>query len=111
MSGTDAATVSVSAALPSLRVDGGASRNDLLMQLQADVLGVPVVRPKVSETTALGAAYAAGLAQGVWRSLDEVASHWSAGRTFEPRWSAEERESGYAAWKRAVGRARGWLQA
>ena len=98
-------------ALPSLRVDGGASRNDLLMQLQADVLGVPVVRPKVSETTALGAAYAAGLAQGVWRSLDEVASHWSAGRTFEPRWSAEERESGYAAWKRAVGRARGWLQA
>lgn len=96
--------------LASLRVDGGASRNDLLMQLQADILGVPVVRPTVSETTALGAAYAAGLAQGVWDSLDAAAAGWEAERTFEPRRSSAEREAGYAEWKRAVERSRGWIR-
>ncbi|HLN12421.1 MAG TPA: glycerol kinase GlpK [bacterium] len=106
----DAMAADSALALPSLRVDGGASRNDLLMQLQADVLGVPVVRPRVSETTALGAAYAAGLAQGVWASLDAVAQHWAVDRTFEPQWSADERDSGYAMWKRAVERTRGWLE-
>jgi glycerol kinase len=95
--------------LGALRVDGGASRNDLLMQLQADILGVPVVRPVVSETTALGAAYAAGLAQGVWDSLGAVSRHWAADRTFEPRRTARERDLGYAEWKRAVERARGWV--
>ncbi len=97
--------------LAALRVDGGASRNDFLMQLQADILGVPVVRPTVSETTALGAAYAAGLAQGVWDSLDAVSRHWAVDRTFEPRRPAAERDLGYAEWKRAVERARGWLPA
>jgi glycerol kinase len=92
-----------------LRVDGGASRNNVLMQLQADILGVPVVRPAVSETTALGAAYAAGLAAGVWDSLHALRAHWAADRTFAPRWTAERREAGYAGWKRAVDRARGWL--
>ncbi len=97
------------ARLSALRVDGGASRNDFLMQLQADILGVPVIRPTVSETTALGAAYAAGLAQGVWDSLDTVSRHWAADRTFEPRRPAAERDAGYAEWQRAVERARGWL--
>ncbi len=95
--------------LSALRVDGGATRNDTLMQLQADILGVPVVRPRVSETTALGAAYAAGLAQDVWASLEAVADHWAADRIFEPRGPASERDRGYEEWKRAVERARGWL--
>jgi glycerol kinase len=91
-----------------LRVDGGASRNNVLMQLQADVLGVPIVRPTVSETTALGAAYAAGLAAGVWDSLDVVRQHWKVDRTFEPAWPADRRDEGYAGWQRAVERSRGW---
>lgn len=97
------------ARLQLLRVDGGASRNDLLMQLQADILGVPVVRPQVSETTALGAAYAAGLSVGVWESLEATGVAWRADRTFEPRWPADVREARYAGWRRAVERARGWL--
>jgi glycerol kinase len=91
-----------------LRVDGGASRNNVLMQLQADILGVPIIRPTVSETTALGAAYAAGLAAGVWDSLDAVRQHWKVDRMFEPGWSADRRDEGYAGWQRAVERSRGW---
>lgn len=91
-----------------LRVDGGASRNNLLMQLQADILGIPVVRPTVSETTALGAAYAAGLAAGVWVSLDAVRGHWKVDRVFEPGWTADRRDAGYAEWRRAVERSRDW---
>lgn len=94
--------------LSALRVDGGASRNNLLMQLQADILGIPVIRPTVSEATALGAAYAAGLAGGVWSSLDDVRDHWRVDRTFEPTWLADRREAGFAGWQRAVARARGW---
>jgi glycerol kinase len=97
--------------LSALRVDGGASRNDFLMQLQADILGVPVIRPTVSETTALGAAYAAGLAAGVWGSLDVLRRHWQVDRTFEPQVPAAWRDEAYAAWKRAVERARGWTLA
>jgi len=93
-----------------LRVDGGASRNDVLMQLQADLLGMPVVRSSTAETTALGAAYAAGLAQGMWDSLDTIGRHWTSGRTFEPTMPAAEREARYAGWCRAVGRARGWVE-
>jgi glycerol kinase len=96
--------------LAALRVDGGASRNDVLMQLQADLLGVPVVRSSVSETTALGAAYAAGLAQGIWTSLDAVEEHWTVDRTFEPAMPAGARDERYAGWRRAVERARGWAQ-
>jgi glycerol kinase len=95
--------------LPALRVDGGASRNNFLMQLQADILGVPVIRPTVSETTSLGAAYAAGLAAGVWDSLEGLRRQWKVDRTFEPEWSASRRESGYAGWTRAVERSRGWM--
>jgi glycerol kinase len=89
-----------------LRVDGGAVVNDLLMQLQADLLGIPVERPKVNETTAVGAAYLAGLATGVWRGTDDLAGHRQVDRVFEPRIGVDERESRYAAWQRAVERAR-----
>ena len=85
-----------------LKVDGGATVNNLLMQLQADILGVPVVRPVVAETTALGAAYAAGLAVGFWTSLDALRSNWKADRQWEPAWSADQREAAYAGWKKAV---------
>ena len=94
--------------LSELRVDGGAAANDLLMQFQADLLGVPVVRPKVLETTALGAAYLAGLTVDLWKSRDELASHWKAERRFEPRMSATERETRMARWREAVRRSRNW---
>jgi glycerol kinase len=88
--------------LTELKVDGGACRNDLLMQIQADVLGVPVVRPVHVETTVLGAAYLAGLATGVWEDREDVRESWAVDRRFEPRWSTDERETRYAAWKAAV---------
>ena len=81
-------------------------QNDFLMQFQADILGVPVQRPKVTETTALGAAYLAGLAVGFWRDQRELAANWAIDRTYEPRMRAGERESLYAGWQRAVERAR-----
>lgn len=95
-------------ALRQLRVDGGAAANDLLLQIQADVLGVTVVRPRSVETTALGAAYLAGLGVGIWRGQAELAAHWQEDRRFEPRLSAHERDGQYARWLDAVGRARGW---
>jgi glycerol kinase len=93
-----------------LRVDGGAARNDLLMQFQADVMGVPVVRPCVTETTALGAAYLAGLAVGYWRGTDELAALWRAERRFMPAMSADERAARLRQWKRAVERAAHWIE-
>lgn len=97
--------------LTELRVDGGAARNDLLMQFQADVLGVPVVRPTVTETTALGAAYLAGLAVGYWSSQEEIASQWQVQKRFEPAMSSDERIQRLTEWRRAVERARQWLEA
>ncbi len=94
--------------LDALRADGGASRNDLLMQIQADVLGRPVVRSAVAETTALGAAYLAGLGVGIWSGLDDIAGRWQSDRTFEPAVSEDVRETLYAGWQRAVERAKGW---
>ncbi|WP_144632496.1 glycerol kinase GlpK [Bordetella genomosp. 13] len=96
--------------LSELRVDGGATRNDLLMQMQADLLGVPVVRPRVSESTALGAAGLAGLAVGFWQSLDEFAAQWRADRRFEPAWSADRREARLKRWRQAVEHAKGWAR-
>ncbi len=96
--------------LKQLRVDGGAVRNDFLMQLQADVLGVRVVRPRVQETTALGAAYAAGLATGFWKSLAELRRHGKVDRIFAPRSTKRAREAGLAGWKKAVSRTRHWLE-
>ena len=94
--------------LKELRVDGGAAADDLLMQFQADLLGAPVVRPKVLETTALGAAYLAGLATGVWKSREEIAKQWKVARRFEPRMSRAEAEERMREWQRALERAKGW---
>jgi glycerol kinase len=96
--------------LQTLRVDGGAVRNDFLMQFQADILGVPVQRPVVTETTALGAAYLAGLATGFWSSQEEIARQWAVERTFEPHMSDDQRMALYAGWKRAVRRAQAWAE-
>ncbi len=96
-------------ALRELRVDGGASRNDLLMQMQADFLGVPVVRPHVTETTALGAAYLAGLATGFWSDADELSAQWAVDRRFEPTLGADARAAKRGRWRQAVQRAKGWV--
>ena len=104
----DTITADSGVKIPVLRVDGGASVNDLLMQFQADILGIPVQRARVPETTALGACYLAGLATGVWKDTAEIGKHWHSSRTYEPRMSADERETLYGNWKRAVERARGW---
>jgi glycerol kinase len=96
--------------LTELKVDGGMVYNDLLMQFQADILGVPVVRPKVAETTALGAAYAAGLAVGYWKNTDEMVANWGMDKRWEPKMSNDERESLYAGWKKAVTRTFDWAE-
>ena len=96
--------------LQELRVDGGASRNNLLMQMQADVLGVPVVRPTNTETTALGAAFLAGLAVGVWCGAQDIAACWQVDRRFEPRSSAAWREAKRVRWRESVARARAWAR-
>ncbi|GAA1882586.1 glycerol kinase GlpK [Streptomyces durmitorensis] len=94
--------------LRTLKVDGGMTKNNLLMQHQADVLGVPVIRPKVSETTCLGAAYAAGLATGVWNDLDELKAHWQQDVAWTPAMDTESREREYHNWHKAVERSFGW---
>ena len=96
--------------LAELRVDGGACKNNLLMQFQADILGIPVVRPNETETTALGSAYLAALAVGYFKSLEELASHWGIDRTFEPKMSADERQKLQSEWNKALGRAKAWVQ-
>ncbi len=98
-------------ALRELRVDGGAAKNDLLMQIQSDLLNLPVVRPRNAETTAAGAAYLAGLAVGYWRDAAEIAAQWEVDRRFEPTESALHRNEMRAGWQRAVGRAKGWISA
>jgi glycerol kinase len=96
-------------ALSSLKVDGGVTNDELCMQIQADVLGVDVVRPVVPETTCLGAAYAAGLAVGFWKDPDELREHWQEDRRWSPQTSADERAAGHARWQRAVERTFGWV--
>ncbi len=92
-----------------LKVDGGITANSLCMQIQADVLGVPVSKPEVAETTALGAAYAAGLAVGFWANTDELRENWNEDKRWEPTWSEDQREEGYAQWKKAVERTLDWV--
>ncbi len=104
----DAVAADSGAALRELRVDGGAAVNDLLLQIQADLLQRPVVRPRIVETTALGAAYFAGLATGFWPDLASLATHWQADRRFEPNISPGEAASRRERWNEAVTRARGW---
>jgi len=94
--------------IPVLRADGGASVNDLLMQFQADILGIPIQRTRIPDVTALGACYLAGLAVKVWKNTDEIGKFWRSSKTYEPVMSADEREKLYADWKRAVERARAW---
>ncbi|GIX49097.1 MAG: glycerol kinase [Candidatus Tectimicrobiota bacterium] len=107
----DAMRRDAAVAVEALRVDGGMVRNALLMQIQADILGLPVVRATVAETTALGAAYAAGLATGVWQDLEELKSLWSADQEWQPRLPAAQREALYRQWLRAVERTFDWLDA
>ena len=104
----DAANEAADVPFSELRVDGGMTVDELLMQFQADVLGVPVIRPAVTETTALGAAYAAGLAVGFWTDLDDLQKHWREDKRWEPAMSEEDREAGYAKWKKAVQRSLDW---
>ena len=92
-----------------LKVDGGVTANELCMQIQADVLGVPVSRPVVAETTALGAAYAAGLAVGFWNNTDELRENWNEASAGSPQWNDEQRDEGYAQWKKAVERTLNWV--
>jgi glycerol kinase len=92
-----------------LKVDGGVTANSLCMQMQADILGVPVSRPVVAETTALGAAYAAGLAVGFWKDTDELRENWNEDRRWEPTWTEEQRAEGYRNWKKAVERTLDWV--
>ncbi|MGQ9725340.1 MAG: FGGY family carbohydrate kinase, partial [Tepidimonas sp.] len=96
--------------LRALKVDGGAAANNLLMQLQADILGAQVIRPTVRETTALGAAYLAGLAKGVYGSLEDLRANWQVERIFTPGWDEARRAAGYRGWQRAVERARDWVE-
>jgi len=95
--------------LAELRVDGGMTANDLLMQFQADILGVDVVRPKVAETTALGAAYAAGLAVGFWSDLDEIRAHWVEDARWRPAMASERRDLLHSRWQKAVRRSLDWV--
>jgi glycerol kinase len=104
----DAMAADAKASLGDLKVDGGATANDFLCQFQADVLGATVERPAVIETTGLGAAYLAGVGSGLWRSLDAVAARRTVERRFTPAAEATARTEGYAGWRRAVERARGW---
>jgi glycerol kinase len=92
-----------------LKVDGGVTANSLCMQLQADILGVPVSRPAVAETTALGAAYAAGLAVGFWKDTDELRANWNEAQRWSPVWDDRRRVDGYAGWQKAVGRTLDWV--
>jgi len=96
--------------LKELRVDGGAARNDMLMQFQADVLGVPVVRPRIQETTALGAAYLAGLGVGYWKNAEELTAQWQAERVFEPRMDRGQAQALLAGWRKAVERSKDWAE-
>ena len=106
----EAMTADVGLPLTTLRADGGAAQNSLLMQFQADILGVPVEVPTITETTALGAAYLAGLAVGFWAGMDELEAKWKAARRYEPTMPAGQRHALYANWKRAVARAQNWVK-
>jgi glycerol kinase len=96
--------------LAEMRVDGGAAANDLMMQFQADILQVPVLRPKVLETTALGAAYLAGLAVGFWESQEEIARQWQIDRRYDPDMDADVVDNLVRGWRKALDRSRDWAE-
>jgi len=95
--------------LQQLKVDGGMVANDLLMQFQADILGVPVIRPSVAETTALGAAYAAGLAVGYWSDIHDLKRNWSIDKIWEPQMDAQQRQLAVRGWEKALKRSFDWI--
>jgi glycerol kinase len=105
----DAMATDSGVTLESLKVDGGMVANDLLMQFQADILGVPVIRPEVAETTALGASYAAGMATGFWSSEDEVRNNWAEDKRWECTMEQDKRDEYYKYWKKAVTRTFDWF--
>jgi len=105
----DAVNADSGVPLTELKVDGGATANDMLLQFQADILDVPVVRPVVAETTALGAAYAAGLAVGYWAGLDDLRNNWQEDRRWTPALDPKERDRLYRSWKKAVKRTLDWV--
>ena len=105
----DAANADAGVDIVELKVDGGMVANEALMQFQADILGVPVVRPVVAETTALGAAYAAGLAVGYWKNTDELRTNWQEGKRWEPTMPAEERERLLRSWRKAITKTLDWV--
>jgi glycerol kinase len=96
--------------LSSLRVDGGGTQSNMMMQFQADILDVPVEMPQIMETTALGAAFAAGIATGVWKDINDIRGYWQISKTFYPAMDAAERERNWAGWKKAVDRSLGWVE-
>jgi glycerol kinase len=106
----DAMSADGAVALTQMRVDGGITASELCMQLQADVMGIEIVRPLITETTALGAAYAAGLAIGYWQSIEEVKGNWRESKRWKPTKSAQDRAAGAARWKEAVARTLNWVQ-
>ena len=106
----DAMEIDSGVRLTKLKVDGGMVVNNLLMQFQADILNVPVVRPLVAETTALGAAYAAGLAVGYWNTFDELRANWGKDKEWEPRMDEELRARLFSGWKKAVMRTLNWIE-
>ena len=106
---SDAMTKDSGVELEVLKVDGGVTANSLCMQLQSDILGVAVSRPVVAETTALGAAYAAGLATGFWSDTSELRANWQESRRWSPTWTAAQRRDGYAGWRKAVERTLDWV--
>ena len=106
----DAANAAADVPFTDMKADGGMTVDELLMQFQADVLGVPVIRPKVTETTCLGAAYAAGLATGFWSSQDELRENWAEDKRWEPQMDEADRERQYAQWKKAVQRTLDWIE-
>ncbi len=103
-----AVVLTYAGALPVVKVDGGVTANNLCMQLQADILGIAVSRPEVAETTALGAAYAAGLAVGFFTDTAQLSASWHEGARWEPQWDEDRREHGYAQWHKAVERSLDW---
>jgi glycerol kinase len=105
----DAMNADCGVELTALKVDGGMVSNELLMQFQADILGVPVIRPVIRETTALGAAYAAGLAVGFWSGPEEIRTNWAAERRWDPTMEPQRREELYAQWRKAVTRTLDWV--
>jgi glycerol kinase len=96
--------------LATLKVDGGMTASELLMQFQADILNVKVQRPMIAETTALGAAYAAGLAAGFWKNTEEIKAHWKLSKEWQPRMDNNKREKYFAGWKKAVQRSMAWIE-